>query len=53
MQSTKSLSGNNRQQISKVYSSELLGSTREIFIIHRGEEYRLRVTSSGKLLLTK
>jgi hemin uptake protein HemP len=25
----------------------------EIIIAHRGEEYRLRVTKSGKLILTK
>lgn len=31
----------------------LLGSDREVVLLHRGERYRLRVTASGKLILTK
>jgi len=37
-----------------VYSSaELFGGDREVWIEHRGELYRLRITASGKLYLTK
>lgn len=36
-----------------VDSAELLGEAREIGILHRGELYRLRMTSQGKLILTK
>lgn len=32
---------------------ELLGDSRELIILHAGEQYRLRVTSKGKLILTK
>ncbi|MGE0725729.1 MAG: hemin uptake protein HemP [Alphaproteobacteria bacterium] len=31
----------------------LLGADREVLLIHRDAEYRLRVTSNGKLILTK
>jgi len=34
-------------------SSELLRGRSEVRIIHRGEVYRLRATSRGKLLLLK
>lgn len=37
----------------RVYSAELLGQSRELVILHRGEEYRLRITSNDRLLLTK
>ena len=36
-----------------VTSEELLRGAQEIVIVHGGEEYRLRVTKSGKLILTK
>jgi hemin uptake protein HemP len=37
-----------------IYSSaELFGGDREVWIDHRGELYRLRITGSGKLYLTK
>ncbi|MBS0253026.1 MAG: hemin uptake protein HemP [Proteobacteria bacterium] len=32
---------------------ELLKGGREAVLIHRGQEYRLRITSTGKLILTK
>ena len=32
---------------------ELLGGSRELRILHGGEEYRLSLTSKGKLILTK
>ena len=35
------------------FSHELFGSTQEILIEHAGQEYRLRITRQGKLILTK
>lgn len=37
----------------RVHSAELFGSAREVLIEHAGEEYRLRLTRQGKLILTK
>jgi hemin uptake protein HemP len=37
----------------RVESSSLFGNAREIVIVHGNEEYRLRQTSQGKLILTK
>jgi hemin uptake protein HemP len=37
----------------RVHSHELLGASREIEILHGSQRYRLRVTSLGKLILTK
>ncbi len=37
----------------RVSSSDLLKGLRELIIEHAGEEYRLRLTSNGKLILTK
>ncbi len=34
-------------------SNKLFAETNEITIIHNGEAYRLRLTSKGKLILTK
>lgn len=34
-------------------STELLGSAREITILHAGETYRLKLTSKDRLILTK
>jgi hemin uptake protein HemP len=34
-------------------TAALMGDGRELLIEHAGEEYRLRVTSKGKLILTK
>ena len=34
-------------------SAALLGRQREVVIVHRGQEYRLRLTRSDKLILTK
>ena len=36
-----------------VKSESLLGGTRELLIDHRGVVYRLKLTSLGKLILTK
>lgn len=37
----------------RLSSTELLGSARELQIIHGDALYRLRLTSQGKLILTK
>ena len=34
-------------------STALFRGQREIVILHRGQEYRLRITKSDKLILTK
>jgi hemin uptake protein HemP len=36
----------------RVMSETLLGTRGELVIVHNGREYRLRVTQSGKLILT-
>jgi hemin uptake protein HemP len=36
-----------------INSEELFGDQKEIIILHAGEEYRLRITNNGKLILTK
>ena len=37
----------------RLRSSELLSGSREAIIEHGQEQYRLRLTSNGKLILTK
>jgi hemin uptake protein HemP len=37
----------------RIDSQELLGDARQIEILHRGQSYCLRITSLGKLILTK
>ncbi|MDP3743756.1 MAG: hemin uptake protein HemP [Methylotenera sp.] len=37
----------------RLKSAELLSGTREVIIEHEGDEYRLRLTNQGKLILTK
>jgi len=39
--------------VRSVGSAELLGERRELRILHQGEQYTLRVTRLGKLILTK
>jgi hemin uptake protein HemP len=38
--------------VRKIDARVLLGNERELVIVHAGREYRLRVTSNGKLILT-
>jgi hemin uptake protein HemP len=38
--------------IKRVASEVLLGTGRELLIVHGGREYRLRLTQNGKLILT-
>lgn len=37
----------------RVSSATLFRDEREVIIVHRGQEYRLRVTKAEKLILTK
>ena len=37
----------------RLYSDALFSHGDEVFIQHRGEQYRLRRTRNGKLILTK
>ena len=37
----------------RLQASELLSGHREVILEHGGQEYRLRLTSNGKLILTK
>jgi hemin uptake protein HemP len=37
----------------RVKVSELLAGNREAILEHGGQDYRLRITASGKLILTK
>jgi hemin uptake protein HemP len=37
----------------KIESNLLFAKSNEITIIHNGQEYKLRLTSNGKLILTK
>jgi hemin uptake protein HemP len=41
-----------RSSTRRVPSRELLGESGELVIEHNGREYRLRLTQSGKLILT-
>jgi len=36
----------------KVQSEALLGTAKQLLIVHNGREYRLRLTQNGKLILT-
>ena len=40
-------------RIPRLAVRELLGGGREAILVHDGIEYRLRLTSNGKLILTK
>ena len=37
----------------RVDSAELFNGHRHIVIVHAGQEYRLQITKTGKLILTK
>jgi hemin uptake protein HemP len=45
--------GTARGPLRRIDSDTLLQREREIVIVHRGQEYRLRLTRSDKLILTK
>ncbi len=40
-------------EMARVPLDTILNGAREIIIVHNGEDYRLRVTARGKLILTK
>jgi hemin uptake protein HemP len=42
-----------RRPLRRVESVTLFQLDREVVIVHHGQEYRLRITKSGKLILTK
>jgi hemin uptake protein HemP len=45
--------GNETQRFPlRVTSEALLGLRQELVILHKGREYRLRLTQNGKLILT-
>jgi hemin uptake protein HemP len=37
----------------RIATADLMQGAREILVLHHGEEYRLRITKTGKLILTK
>jgi hemin uptake protein HemP len=37
----------------RIHSPTLFEGSREVVIVHQGQEYRLRVTRADKLILTK
>jgi len=39
--------------LKEVEVATLLETAREVVLLHEGERYRLRITASGKLILTK
>ncbi len=39
--------------VRRIESGGLFEGAREVVIVHRGQEYRLRITKSDKLILTK
>lgn len=39
--------------VPRIDPSALLASSREIILVHNEQEYRLRITSNDKLILTK
>ncbi|MBT3888663.1 MAG: hemin uptake protein HemP [Nitrosomonadaceae bacterium] len=42
-----------KNQSRTIHSHELLHQGKEIFILHNGDQYLLRCTRNGKLILTK
>ena len=45
--------GDERAPLRRVESARLFERGREVIIVHRDQEYRLRITKSDKLILTK
>lgn len=39
--------------VRRIAARDLLGGAREVVVLHGRDEYRLRLTSKGKLILTK
>jgi hemin uptake protein HemP len=51
--SRQSVPAQSASSMRRVPSGELMAGNREIVILHAGQEYHLRVTNAGKLILTK
>jgi hemin uptake protein HemP len=51
--SSNSTTTDAKQPMPRIASSALFKGVQEIIIDHMGQEYRLRLTGQGKLLLTK
>lgn len=45
--------GGQPAKIVRMRVADLLADTREAILEHNGQEYRLRITANGKLILTK
>jgi Hemin uptake protein len=45
--------GDRTRDAREIDVASLIGTDREVVLLHRGERYRLRVTANGKLILTK
>jgi hemin uptake protein HemP len=41
------------RQLTRIHIIDLMQGAREVILLHEGEEYRLRITKAGKLILTK
>lgn len=39
--------------VRRIKIEDLLDGAREMILVHAGQDYRLRITSKGKLILTK
>lgn len=37
----------------RIHTTDLMQGAREVILLHEGEEYILRITKTGKLILTK
>ena len=53
LQSTEERARHTPGSVRRIDSDLLLQREREIVIVHRGQEYHLRLTKSDKLILTK
>ncbi len=42
-----------RAAVPRLDTDAVFGAGREVILVHRGQEYRLRITKAGKLILTK
>ena len=51
--SARPAAGPRRLKVSELMAGELMAGEREAILEHGGQEYRLRITASGKLILTK
>jgi hemin uptake protein HemP len=41
------------QPLPRLDVREVMKDSREVILVHRGQDYRLRITSNDKLILTK